>query len=82
MKRFIRLDEDGKVCSIRYGSCCLAGEVESEGGSLGEKRRVDGTFYLPEGAKEPVLPTFEMKVMENLAEITRTLNLLKEGITK
>ncbi len=53
VKRFICLDEDAKVISVRLGAEILEGEIESTTGECGQIRQTDGIFITP----EPALPT-------------------------
>lgn len=60
--RFIRLNEDKQIISVRFGSTIVDGEIESELGEIGQILQPDGTFSTPEA--EPVEPaeTLEEKI--------------------
>lgn len=54
MKRYIRLNENNIVVTVRYGTEIVEGEIESELGEANEIRLEDGTFAVPElGEGEP-----------------------------
>lgn len=53
MNRYIRLDENNIVVSIRNGKSIIDGEIESVVGELGQVRQADGTFTTPEVAPIP-----------------------------
>lgn len=53
-KRFIAIDKDQVVISVRYGQNELTNEIESELGEVGQIMQPDGTFIDPEPA--PVEP--------------------------
>lgn len=42
--RYIRLNENNKITSIRYGESIVNGEIESEFGELGQLMQHNGTF--------------------------------------
>ena len=44
MARFIELDKDNKVISVRIGTEIVLGEVESDIGDIGQIMQSDGTF--------------------------------------
>lgn len=46
--RFITLDENNKVISIRFGKSIVDGEIQSDTGEIGQVRQPDGTFITPE----------------------------------
>lgn len=48
MIRFITLDDEQRVISIRHGSEAVGNEIPSEEGELGQIRQPDGTFLTPE----------------------------------
>lgn len=56
--RFIILNENNKVVSIRMGSSPVGNEIESEKGDIGQVKQPDGTFIddptpQPEPESEP-----------------------------
>lgn len=51
--RFIRLNENNQIVSIRYDEEIVMGEIESETGDLGQIMQEDGTFITPEIVVEP-----------------------------
>lgn len=55
--RFIRLDENNKILSIRIGQEIVEGEIQSDIGELGQIRQEDGTFITPE--TEVVTPHYQ-----------------------
>lgn len=44
MLRFITIDKDKIITSIRYGTAPIEGEILSEVGEIGQKLLADGTF--------------------------------------
>lgn len=46
--RFIKLDNENKIISVRYGSEIVEGEIESESGIINQIMQFDGTFITPE----------------------------------
>ena len=42
--RFIRLDNQNKIVSIRHGKSIVDGEIKSDIGELGQIMQLDGTF--------------------------------------
>ena len=46
--RFIRLDENNKVMSIRHGKSIIEGEIQSDVGEIGQIMQTDGSFVTPE----------------------------------
>ena len=79
MGRYIRIDEDGKVYSVRYGKAPVADEIENDEGEIGAIMQQDGTFTMPE--PEPVTPgpTFEEQVGQALERIDARLAKI-EGV--
>jgi len=53
--RFIRLDENNMVVSVRVGEEIVEGEIQSDTGECGQIMQPDGTFVTPE--PEPQGPT-------------------------
>lgn len=62
MNRYIKLDSNNKVISIRYGQSIVEGEIQSDIGELGQIRQSDGTFITPEPTSVTPEPTLEDKV--------------------
>ena len=60
MKRYVVLNEDNMVVSIRWANEIVEGEIESEAGELGDIMQPDGTFITPEPPAPQ--PTLEDKV--------------------
>lgn len=81
MKRFIRIDEEGKIYSIRYGKNKVADEIESNEGEMGYIMQEDGTFVAPEIEQETPAPTFEEKVTNALESINVRLAKI-EGVAE
>ena len=74
MNRYIRLNENNKVVSVRYGSEIVAGEIESEQGEIGQIRQGDGTFINP----PPEEPDEQLSLSERIyAEILYQTALLE-----
>lgn len=44
MGRFITLNQDNVVISVRYGASAVGSEIESVDGNINQKRMADGTF--------------------------------------
>lgn len=44
MSRFIKLDVNNKIVSIRFGTSIIDGETQSDMGELGQIMQADGTF--------------------------------------
>ena len=49
--RFIRLDENNRVISVRIGAEIVEGEIQSDIGECGQIMQADGTFVTPEPPK-------------------------------
>lgn len=62
--RYITLDTNNKVISVRNGPSIAAGEIQSDTGELGQVRQPDGTFTtpVPPTTPEPTEPTLEDKI--------------------
>jgi hypothetical protein len=60
--RFICLDENNKVVSIRFGDEIVEGEIQSDTGELGQIMQPDGTFITPEPEPVEPVPTLEDKI--------------------
>lgn len=60
--RFIRLDENNRVISVRIGAEIVEGEIQSDIGECGQIMQADGTFVTPEPEPEPQLPTIEERL--------------------
>lgn len=60
--RFIRIDENNRVVSIRHGAEIVDGEIQSETGEIGQIMQADGTFIAPEPEPVEPVPTLEDKV--------------------
>lgn len=50
--RFIKLNEDKKIISIRHGKLIVEGEIQSDVGELGQIMQEDGTFI--DAPDEPI----------------------------
>ena len=67
MGRYIRLDENNKVVSVRYGSDIVQGEIENEHGEIGQTRLSDGSFVdSPAEPEDPGVSIVEQIYAENL----------------
>ncbi len=75
MNRYIRLDENNRVISIRYGSEIVEGEIESDIGELGQIMQPDGTFVNPEPE-----PTRESNPVIERLDLLIQMQLEREGI--
>lgn len=63
MGRYIKLDKNNKVISIRFGPSIVEGEIESETGALGQIMQPDGTFIDdPTPQPEPPINELEAKI--------------------
>lgn len=62
MGRFIRLDSNKKVISVRIGTAIIEGEIESETGDCGQIMQEDGTFITPEPTPIAHQPTLEERL--------------------
>lgn len=51
--RYIKLNEQNKVMSIRFGESIVDGEIQSDLGELGQIQQVDGIFV---DDTTPVIP--------------------------
>lgn len=69
MKRYIRLDENNMIVTVRYGAEIVDGEIESEFGEANDIMLEDGTFIQPEQIEEE---------MPNLEERIRSLEAIIE----
>lgn len=92
--RFIRLNEENKVTSLRFGQVIAPGEIESAEGNPGQIMQSDGTFITPEPTPTEPVETAEEKLerleqqvtqdnliqFEVLATIYEEIQLLKGGI--
>ena len=59
--RYIRLDENNRIITVRIGAEIVSGEIESEFGECGDIMQPDGSFITPD--LPPIIP------QPNLAEI-------------
>ena len=75
MNRFITLNEENKVVSIRWGKSIVEGEVESETGELGQIYN-KGNFVVD--TTPPPEPTLD-PVLEKLTAIETRLKFIEEG---
>lgn len=57
--RYIRLDENNLVVSVRNGPSIVEGEIESDIGDLGQIRQPDGTFITPEPSSAELQPSMD-----------------------
>jgi hypothetical protein len=71
--RFITLDENNKVATIRVGDVIVAGEIQSDIGQAGQIMQLDGTFITP--GPTPVIPQPTNK------EINDNLMVIMNGLT-
>lgn len=74
--RFIRLDENNRVISIRYGPSIVDGEIQSDTGELGQIMMPDGTFIDPEPEQIPSQETIEEK-LERLEQQLQETTLIQ-----
>lgn len=75
MNRYIRLDENGKVIAVRYGSEIVKGEIQSDIGEIGQIKQ-GNKFITPEPDS---IPEEENPVLERL-DLLIQMQLEKEGI--
>lgn len=61
MNRYIRLDENNKVISVRYGKEIVDGEIQSNVGELGQIKQGD-IFVTPEPEPVSQLPSQEERL--------------------
>lgn len=71
MNRYITLNENNKVISIRYGSEAVEGEIQSDVGEIGQIMQPDGTFIddiEPEPVEEsnPILDRLDLLIQMQL----------------
>lgn len=76
MYKFIRLDENGKIVGVRYGSEIVDGEIRSNIGELGQIMQPDGSFI--DG--EPVLIENEVNPVIEKLDLLIQMQLEREGI--
>jgi hypothetical protein len=62
--RFIRLDSNKKIYSIRFGSSIVEGEIESSSGELGQILKEDGTFFTPNPEPSIEQPSLDEKMSQ------------------
>lgn len=62
MHKYIILNEDNMVVSIRWANEIVEGEIQSDIGELGQIMQPDGSFITPEPEPVVPMPTLEDKV--------------------
>jgi hypothetical protein len=72
--RFIRLDENNRVISVRIGAEIVEGEIQSDIGECGQIMQADGTFINPE------LPEPQETQLDRIETTLDLLLLKQEGI--
>lgn len=77
--RFIRLDKNNKVVSVRIGNERLDGEIQSDIGKLGQFMQEDGTFI--DAPVEPIKPqtTIEEQILAETQYQTALLEIQMLG---
>ena len=75
MKRFITLDANKKLISIRNGKSIVEGEIQSDIGELGQIMQPDGTFI-----DAPVEPIEPQPYIPTNAEIAQMINDLQADL--
>lgn len=77
--RFIILDENKKVISVRYGASIVDGEIQSDLGENGQIQQADGSFVTPTPAPQPAPITLEelqanqLTIMNAIADLYSSL---------
>lgn len=71
MNRYIILDENNKIMSIRYGKEIVEREMQSDTGELGQIMQPDGTFITPE--PEPIEPIPHQPTNAEIAQMISDL---------
>lgn len=77
--RYIRLDENRKVISVRYGSEILEGEIESEFGEVGQIMLHDGTF-IDDVSEQPMPESDPISQLSEKIDLLIMMMLEREGI--
>lgn len=77
--RFIKLDENNKIISIRYGQEIVQGEIQSNTGELGQIMQPDGSFITPEPDPIEPEPTIEEQILFETQYQTAVLEILSLG---
>lgn len=72
MGRYVRLDVDGRIISIRIGPSICDGEIETESGEMGDIIQPDGSFITP--VPLPIEPI--LSIEDRLTEIENTQDLI------
>ena len=62
MGRYVKVDENNRVTSIRLGKSIVDGEIQSDTGELGQIMQPDGTFITPDIELVEPVPTLEDKI--------------------
>ncbi len=78
--RFIKIDEENIVKSVRLGNSIVADEIQSDSGELGQKMISQGVF---EDIEIEILPTERVTLeqrVENLQSDMDYLILKQEGL--
>lgn len=78
MGRYIKLDENNKITSIRIGKTIVDGEIESNIGELGQIKQLDGSF-IDDATQQETIITIEEKI-DTLQNTVDLLLLRQEGI--
>ncbi len=60
--RFIKLDENNKVISIRYGKSIVEEEIQSDLGELGQIMQSDGTFIDDQTPQPDSVPSLQEQI--------------------
>lgn len=71
MNRYIRLDENNKVISVRYGKEMVDGEIQSNVGELGQIMQADGSFINSE--PEQRKPVYQKPLSEEIADLKQSI---------
>lgn len=83
MNRYIRLDENNKVISVRHGKEMVDGEIQSNVGELGQIMQADGSFINSE--PEPRKPVYQKPLSEEIADLKQSiaeLTIILGGISQ
>lgn len=72
--RFIILDDEKKVISIRYGKTIVEGEIQSDIGDIGQIMQSDGTFI------DDTTPIIAEPTQPTNKEINDNLMVIMNGI--
>ena len=70
--RYIRLDEDNRIITVRIGAEIVPGEIESDFGECGDIMQPDGSFITPD--PPPITP------QPTIAELQENQLILMDAI--